>query len=523
MNKTESNSPESPVDICLTAKKITKIYPGTVALRQVDFNVYKGKVTALIGENGAGKSTLMKIIAGIEEPNEGSIHLNGEEVYLSNPRDAAAKGIGIIHQDLNLFPNLNVAQNIFMAHENVKYGFVLDHKAHFKETQKIMERLEQHIEPGVLVGDLRVGQQQIVEIAKNMARRNLQVLIMDEPTSSLSAPEVEILFKLIKELKEDGVSIVYISHRLEEIMTIADYVTILRDGNKVAEAKVDSIDISWIIKNMVGRETLKLEKKHQVRKGQELLRVEELTLPRPGGGFLLDRISFTLQHGEILGIYGLLGAGRTELIETLMGLHPEATGYIYINGKKHTIGSVWEQIRLGLAQIPEDRQRDGLVQILSVENNITLASLENYTRGFHLVNRMIDESVDKTIKDLEIKVADSKLSVSSLSGGNQQKVVIGKGLLTMPSILLLDEPTRGIDIGAKTDVFRTMDRLASQGMGIIVVASELKEIMAISDRVIVMSNGKLISEYSGGEITEEALVAASSVGHGLNRKKIVFN
>lgn len=512
------NVPPPGDDICLTARNITKIYPGTLALHDVDFAIYRGKVNALIGENGAGKSTLMKILSGIEQPNEGLIALNGAAIRLDNSRDAAAKGIGIIHQELNLFPNLTVAQNIFMAHENVKYGFILDQQKQQEMTRRLLERLEQPIKPEALVGDLRVGQQQIVEIAKTMALQNLQVLIMDEPTSSLSAPEVEVLFKVIRELKDQGVSIVYISHRLEEIMRIGDYLTILRDGKKVAAAKVCEVDIPWIIRNMVGRETLQIEKNHQVRR-EELLRIESLTLPRVGGGYTLDHVSFALKRGEILGVYGLLGAGRTELIETLMGLHPEAKGALYIEGQKREAALVCNRIKLGLAHVPEDRQREGLVQCLSIEQNLTLSSLSRYVRGFRIVAPLLNEYVGRTIRDLEIKVADPKHSINSLSGGNQQKVVIGKGILTDPKILLLDEPTRGIDVGAKTDVFQIIDNLAAQGLGIIFVASELKEIMAVSDRVIVMSNGRITGDFTGAEITEEALVTAAAVGHGTGKMR----
>jgi erythritol transport system ATP-binding protein len=506
-------------EICLTAENITKIYPGTIALDKVDFNIYRGKVNALIGENGAGKSTLMKILAGVEQPSEGTIHLHGKEICLYNTRDAASKGIGIIHQELNLFPNLTVAQNIFMTHESVKYGFHLDQKKHFEAAQKLMERLEQQIAPDAMVADLRVGQQQIVEIAKTMAMQNLEVLIMDEPTSSLSAPEVEVLFKIIKELKEQGVSIVYISHRLEEIKRMCDYITILRDGHKVIETKVADIDVPWIVKQMVGRETIKVDKTHQVHKEQELMRAEALTLPRISGGYTLDHVSLKLRAGEILGIYGLLGAGRTEFIETLMGLHPEAKGKVYIEGHQCKLADVSGQIKLGFAQIPEDRQREGLVQVMSIEQNLTLSSLKKHAKGFHLINHLMEESVGKMIKELAIKVANPKLSINSLSGGNQQKVVIGKGLLTNPKVLLLDEPTRGIDVGAKADVFQIMDRLAAQNLGVIFVASELKEIMAISDRIIVMSNGKITGEFEGTDITEEALVSASSIGHGTSKLK----
>ena len=507
-----SENEKSSEELCLTARNISKIYPGTLALDKVDFNVYRGKVNVLIGENGAGKSTLMKIIAGIEQPSEGTITLNGEEVHLQNTRDAASKGIGIIHQEMNLFPNLNVYQNIFMAREATKYGVVLDNKKHIERAAELLEKLEHPISPEAMVSELRVGQQQIVEIAKTMAQQDLHVLIMDEPTSSLSTAEVEVLFKLIGELKEQGISIVYISHRLEELMRIGDYVTILRDGKLIAEEKVKNIDVPWIVRNMVGHSNTKTIKRQSENIGDEILRVEKLTLPRKGGGYYIDNVSFKLRRGEILGVYGLLGAGRTELIETLMGMHPEATGDIYLEGKKINPKSIWEQIKRGFAHIPEDRQREGLVQTLSIAGNLTLTSLWNYTKGFHLIRKKEDESISKIIKDLYIKVADRKLPILSLSGGNQQKVVIGKGILTSPQILLMDEPSRGIDVGAKADVFEIISRFASQGLAIIVVASELKEIVSISDRIIVLSNGKLTGEFAGDEVTEQSLVAASAAG-----------
>ncbi|REK64059.1 MAG: sugar ABC transporter ATP-binding protein [Cohnella sp.] len=500
-------------EVCLSARKITKRYPGTLALDRVNFNVYRGKVNVLIGENGAGKSTLMKIIAGIERPDEGTIELNGKEVHFDDTRHAAEMGIGIIHQELNLFPNMTVAQNIFVAREKLRYGMIVDDKRHMEEARKLLERLEHPLDPRTLVRDLRVGQQQIVEIAKTMAQPNLHVLIMDEPTSSLSTAEVEVLFRLIDELKEQGISIIYISHRMEEIMRIGDYVTVLRDGRLIAEAKVKDIDIPWIVRNMVGHEaSVSKPKPEPERFGEELLRVEGLTLPGRSGGFALENISFSLRKGEILGIYGLLGSGRTEILECLMGMHPEATADIYLEGKKIKARSIREQIERGFAHVPEDRQREGLVQTLSVAKNITLSSLNKYARWFHLVQKKEEEHVRNTIEDLYIKVADSNLPVLSLSGGNQQKVVIGKGILTGPKVLLLDEPSRGIDVGAKAEVFELIRRFASQGLGIILVASELKEIVSISDRVIVLSNGRLTGEFAGEQITEEALVLASAEG-----------
>ncbi|ALS28578.1 D-ribose transporter ATP-binding protein [Paenibacillus sp. 32O-W] len=497
-------------EICMQARQVSKIYPGTVALNKVDFNVYRGKVNVLIGENGAGKSTLMKILAGIERPTEGEIVLFGESIRLHNTREAAAKGIGIIHQELNLFPNLTVAQNIFMAREETKFGgAMLDQGKHIEKAKRILEMLEHPIDPRTLVSNLKVGQQQIVEIAKTMAQQDLHVLIMDEPTSSLSNAEVEVLFKLINDLKSKGISIIYISHRLEEIMRIGDYITVLRDGHLVAEDLVSNIDIPWIVRHMVGHDQTKMVAKSEKKFSEEVLRVESLTLPRPGGGYYLDQVSFKLHKGEVLGIYGLLGAGRTELIETLMGLHPEAKGDIYLEGKKIKPESVWKQIRRGFALIPEDRQREGLVQALSIAKNMTLSSLKNYTKLFHISEDLENKSVNRMIKELFIKAPDPKLPILSLSGGNQQKVVIGKGMLTSPKIMLMDEPSRGIDVGAKADVYKIVDQLAAQGLSIILVVSELKEIIAISDRVLVLSGGKLTGEFIGSDITEENLVQAS--------------
>ena len=321
-------------DAVMEAVGVTKVYPGTVALNDVSFKVFTGKVNILIGENGAGKSTLMRMLAGIEQPTKGEIFLDGNTVKLLNPRDAAAKGIGMIHQELNLFPELNVMQNLFMGQE-IKKGGVIDSRKSMELAQDILKRLECDIDPKMRVGDLRMGQQQILEIGKTMVAENLKVLIMDEPTSSLSKAEVQILFGLIEELKKHGISIVYISHRMEEIMQIGDYVTILRDGFKVAEAACSDIDIPWIVRQMVGKEK-KMEgvEKGDVKIEKELLRAENVSLPSEAGGYVLDHVSFDVKSGEILGVYGLLGAGRTELLETLMGIRPEYSGDIYLEGKK---------------------------------------------------------------------------------------------------------------------------------------------------------------------------------------------
>lgn len=502
-------------DVCLHAESIDKIYPGTKALDDVSFDVLTGKVNVLIGENGAGKSTLMKIIAGIEQPSNGKIYMGDQEVSFKDTGEARKHGIGIIHQELSLFPNLNVYQNIFMAKEKTKGKFTLDNKVHEELTNQVLERLEYPLDANTLIGDLRVGQQQMIEIARNLIQDNLKILIMDEPTSSLSQQEVDVLFKLMRELTAQGISIVYISHRLEEIMKIGDHVTILRDGKFVAESDVSEIDVPWIVQQMVGegKSYPKRERNIDWKKQESVLEVKNLCLPKRGGGYLLDNVGFELKKGEILGIYGLMGAGRTEIFECLMGLRPEHTGTVTLEGKELAVNNISEQIDKGFALVPEDRQREGMVQTMNIAKNISLASLKNYVKGIFVDTKKENQAIEHQIKDIHIKVADKTLPILSLSGGNQQKVVIGKGILTNPKILLLDEPSRGIDIGAKTEVFDIINQYAERGLSIIVISSELKEIIAIADRVLILSNGIKTGELMGDEIKEDSLVLASYKGH----------
>ena len=505
-------------NVVLHCEKIDKIYPGTKALDGVSFDLLRAKVNVLIGENGAGKSTLMKMIAGIEQPSAGKMYMGGEEVFFKDTNAARAKGIGIIHQELSLFPNLTVYQNIFMCHEK-KNGLFLNDKAHVEGAKKILKRLEHEIPPETMVGDLRVGQQQMVEIARNLIQDDLKVLIMDEPTSSLSAAEVKVLFKIMRELLEQGISIVYISHRLEEIMEIGDHVTILRDGKYVADADVKDIDLGWIVENMVGKNTQyhRFERSVDLVHAEKMLEVKDICLPKKGGGWLLENVSMYLKKGEVLGVYGLLGAGRSELFECLMGMRPEHTGQILYQGKDIRAQSISGQISRGFALVPEDRQRQGLIQTLDICKNASIASLKKYTTGVFCNDAKESQAVEGEIQNLHIKVADKHLPILSLSGGNQQKVVISKGLLTSPQVLLLDEPSRGIDIGAKTEVFEIIHQLSEEGLSIIVISSELKEIMAIADRIYVLSNGKLTGELQGEEITEDNLVRASYAGLGTGK------
>jgi len=511
-----SHAPHArPADeVILRAEGITKVFSGTVALDEVDFNVYRGKVNVLIGENGAGKSTLMKILAGVERPTEGKLLLEGQEVHFLGPRDAAGHGIGIIFQELNLFPNLSVTSNIFMAHEVTTRGVVINEREQEKRAKQILDRFDQAINPRATVGDLRLGQQQIVEIARALSQ-DVRVLIMDEPTSALSTAEVAVLFRVIQELKAHGVAIIYISHKLDELLRIGDYVTVLRDGRLVAEAPAASVNVNWIIEKMIGRDAESFFRQKEHGRGDELLTVKALTLPRPlGGEDVLKEISFSLRAGELLGIYGLMGAGRTELFECLMGIRRGAEGEVWLDGQPLGGRTVADRIRQGLMLVPEDRQGLGLVPTLSVASNITLANLRTFAKGFFLSRREEEGVVARVIEELSIKVSTPRQLIGSLSGGNQQKVVVAKALLTSPKVLLLDEPTRGIDVGAKAEMFELMNRLAAQGLGIIFVSSELMEVLAVADRILVMSKGKITREFDRAGATEEALVAASGIGHG---------
>lgn len=513
-----SPTPVSPAEtapaenIILVAENVTKVFPGTVALENVSFHVRTGKVNVLIGENGAGKSTLMKILAGVERPTHGKILLDGREIHLHSPLDATRLGIGIIYQELNLCANLSVVDNIFLARETTQNGLIA-HKLQKEHARELIKRLEQNIDPDQLLGDLRIGEQQIVEIAKALAQ-DVRILIMDEPTSALSAAEVEVLFRIIRELKSHGVAIIYISHKLEELLQIGDYITILRDGRKVAEEEAKNVNVPWLIEKMVGRNPANLFTRKERELGKVMLKVENMTLPRTGGGYLLDHVSFELREGEILGFYGLMGAGRSDLVDCLAGARPQATGSIQLDGKPVTVTTVSERIEAGFVLVPEDRQRYGLVQPLSVMDNMLLASLKKYLRGLFLARKQEKAATDQQIKELSVRVANPQQPITALSGGNQQKVVVAKGLLTHPKVLLLDEPTRGIDVGAKSEIFEIMNRLAGQKYGVIFVSSELKEILAMSDRILVMSKGAITGEFTHQEATEEKLVAASAVGHG---------
>jgi erythritol transport system ATP-binding protein len=491
----------------LTIRGGVKVYPGTRALKGVDFDLRMGAVNVLVGENGAGKSTLMKVIAGVESLTEGRIEMAGREVVFRSKGDAVKAGIGIVFQELNLFPNLTVAENIFIGHERVRGGVDIDGAAQGRAVVALMARLEQDIAPETPLDHLRVGQQQIVEIAKALAQ-NARILILDEPTSALSAAEVEVLFRVIAELKSQGVGIVYISHRLDELIRVGDYITVLRDGEITGARSMAGVDIPWIVKAMIGDKTKEFPRTKAPSFGAEVFRAETVTLHRAGGGYAVDHVSLSVRKGEIVGLYGLMGAGRTEFLECVMAQHPGASGALFVEGTRLRGHDVAGRIARGIALIPEDRKRDGLVQIMAIRENLTLSSLGLFTKGFHLNLKAEAAKAMAFVKRLTIKVASPENPVSSLSGGNQQKVVIGKALMTSPKILLMDEPSRGIDIGAKAEVFRTMRDLAAQGLGILFVTSDLDEVLALSDRILVMANGRIAGEFPAG--TEAATVIAAA-------------
>ena len=500
-------------DIILRLEDVSKVYSGIVAVKRANLELRRGAVNVLVGENGAGKSTLMKIIAGVERPTLGRIVLEGEAVHFDSPADAQARGIGMIFQELNLFANMSVAENIFATREITRGIFGIDHKAQITKANEFLKRLDAGINAETMIEDLPIGQQQLVEIAKAISL-DARILIMDEPTSALSAAEVDILFKVIAELKAQGVAIVYISHRLEELMRIGDYITVLRDGQITGQAMVRDIDTKWIVRSMIGSEAKDFAKGDSHTIGKEAFRAEEISLPRSTGGLAVDHVSLSVRAGEILGIYGLMGAGRSEFFECVMGRHVHSTGKIFIDGVEVRERDTTRRIRRGLALIPEDRQREGLVQVLSIASNLTLASLGRFARFFHIDAGAERRAMRDMIRDLSIKAPNPDFEVTSMSGGNQQKVVIGKALMTDPRVLLMDEPSRGIDVGAKADVFRTMRKLAGKGLAILFSTSDLEEVMALSDRIAVLSNGKLVAVFERSDATEEAIIAASAKGHG---------
>jgi erythritol transport system ATP-binding protein len=495
-------------DAILVARHVSKSYGGVQALRDVTFTAHRGKVNVLVGENGAGKSTLMKILSGAEQPTAGELLLDGKPVVLPDPRAAMEQGIGIIHQELSLFPNLSIAENMFAGRELRRGGRFVDFATQRRRAQEMLRRLGQELDPGTLVADLPIGQQQLVEIGRVLLE-DVRILIMDEPTSALSNHEVDVLFGVMEDLRQQDVTVIYISHKLDEFRRIGDRVTVFRDGRLVAEADMAETDTGWIVRQMVGRDPNSLYQRRASERGEVLLDVRGLTCPGPVRP-LLDDVGLTVAAGEVVGIYGLMGAGRTELMECLMGIRAATAGEVRVRGQLETGATVQSRLDAGLALVPEDRQRDGLVQTMSVKDNIVLATLSSLVRGLFLRPGAERSTAGGKVADLSIKIPSLGALVTALSGGNQQKVVLARAMLTEPVVLLLDEPTRGVDVGAKAQIAAIMADLAAQGYGVLFSSSELAEVMAMADRVLVMAKGRITAEYSAEEVTEEKLVTASA-------------
>lgn len=498
----------------LEIRQVSKHFSGVYALRNVDLCIYPGEVTAIIGENGAGKSTLMKIISGVYPDFHGDIFLEGKSVRFRNPRQAAENGVVIIHQELNLIPHLSVTENLFLGHESLTSSGLLNKRGMQQKAVELLKKLHLDIDPETPLNELRVGQQQLVEIAKALLFES-KVLIMDEPTSAISDHEVELLFRIISDLKSRGVAIVYISHKLNELFEIADNYVVLRDGENAGSGSMKDVNHDQLVQKMVGRNLTGSYRKANVTFESEILKVENLSLKHPEqkDKYLVKDISFTLRKGEVLGICGLMGAGRTEVLEAIFGLYPKlSTGRILVNGNEIKIRCVNDAIEAGIALVPEDRKLQGLILNMNVAKNTSLASLKKILSFEFLSKKKETELSEIFVKRLNTQVSSSDLEVEKLSGGNQQKVVIAKWLATNPGILLLDEPTRGIDIGAKLEIYKLIDELASQGLGIIMVSSELPEVLAVCDTVLVMSESKQTAIMPRAEATEENIMRAALVG-----------
>ncbi|MCA9214056.1 MAG: sugar ABC transporter ATP-binding protein [Planctomycetales bacterium] len=497
----------------LSCDRIVKRYPGVVALDSVDFTVLPGEVHGLIGENGAGKSTLMHILAGANHPDEGVIHLDGQPVTFADPRDAIDRGISLVHQELNLVPYLSVAENIFLGCELVsQFGFIRSHEQN-RRCRKLLADIDATIDPTSEVNRLRVGQQQVVEIAKAL-NTNTRVVFMDEPTSAISDQEVESLFELIASLRRSGVSIVYVSHKIDELLQICDRITVLRDGRLVQTLSRADADQDTIVRLMVGRQLEELYVHSDAQRSQQRLQVTSLQFTRKNATRpTVDDVSFSVQGGEVLGVFGLMGAGRTELLESIYGLHPsQTTATIQVDGQTVTIRSAEDALRHGLGLLPEDRKRQGLILGMSVEQNISLSNIAAIERAYVLSARRERELAQTFVKQFAVRTPSVSNRVSTLSGGNQQKVVLSKVLLRKPRVLMLDEPTRGIDVNAKREIYALIDRLKQEGMAVIVVSSELPELLGIADRVMVMCEGRRTAEYDRPEMNEELLMRAAVPG-----------
>lgn len=484
----------------LRMENISKSFPGVKALDDVNFSVYEGESMALLGENGAGKSTLMKILSGVYFKDAGKIYFDGEEVDIISPKVAEEHGIAIIHQELNLVPNLTVYENIFLGREKTNPSGRLDKKSMIEESKEILERLKVDINPRRDVITLSIAQQQMVEIAKALSL-NAKIIIMDEPTDTLTDQEVESLFEVIKELKAQKKGLVYISHRLNEIFQVCNKITVLRDGQFIAQRNVEDVQENDVIELMVGRALDEQFPYVETKFDENILEVKNLT------NQYINNISFNLKKGEILGVSGLVGAGRTELAKTLYGVYKRDSGEIILHGKSIDIKSGKEGLESGIAYVSEDRKADGLILSMDVKNNITISSLDKFIKKFRINKGREREISREYVEKVNIVTPSINQRVGLLSGGNQQKVAISKALLTDPDILILDEPTRGVDVGAKREIYDLLNEIKKEGKSIIMISSEMPEVLGMSDRIMVLHEGEYRGELSREEATQEKIMS----------------
>lgn len=496
------------MEYILEMKNICKSFPGVRVLEDVNLQIKPGEVHALMGENGAGKSTLMKILMGIYKADQGSIVLQGQETVIHGPKDAMSKGISMIHQELNTLLDMEVAENVFVGREILKKGFskmkIVDLDKMREETARYFREMSIDIDPKAKMRTLSVAEMQLVEIVKAISL-NSKIIVMDEPTSAITEKEAQVLFAQIDRLKKQGVAIIYISHKMDEIFRISDTITVLRDGEWIGTKPASELDDNSLIKMMVGRELTDIYPKEPALIGDVILEVKDLSR-----GKKVKNVSLTLRRGEVLGIAGLVGAGRSELVETIFGLYPKTGGEIFLNGKKADIKNPKEAIKNKIALITEDRKLTGLNLIASVKENISIVSLSKMSKKGIIDKKRENEVAEKYIKELKIKTPNGNAIVGNLSGGNQQKVVLAKWLLDEPEIIIFDEPTRGIDIGAKRDIYLLINELAKEGKAVIVISSEMAEVMGISDRIAVMCEGQLKGMIQREEFSQELIMSYAS-------------
>ena len=487
------------MEAVLKMQNISKSFPGVKALDDVHLNVYAGEVMALLGENGAGKSTLMKILSGVYKKDAGSIIYKGQEIEVSSPAESTRMGIAIIHQELNLIDHMKVYENVYLGREITNSLGILNKSEMIKNTKRVLDKLNIDIDPNDKVGSLSIAQQQMVEIAKALLV-DANIIILDEPTDTLTDKEADILFSIVNELKEQKIGIVFISHKLDEIFKICDRVTVLRDGKFIDERLVSEIDEDLIIKMMVGRD-LEEQYPHVDVEGKEMLRLENLK------NKYIDDVSFTINSGEIVGISGLVGAGRTELAKTIYGAYKLDSGSIYLDGEALNIKSPKDALDKGIVYVSEDRKGESLIISMGVTENITLSALNKFIKKIAISNSKEKKAAEDYVERIRIKTPNLKQKVKNLSGGNQQKVAIAKSLLTEPKLLILDEPTRGIDVGARREIYEILNDIKKENKAIMIISSDMQEVLGVCDRIIVMNDGRKKAELTREEASQEKIMS----------------